>query len=252
MSSATTINEAATPPVALVTGGSTGIGLAICEDFLARGYQVLSLARRAPTIEHERLEPVLVDLLDREQTAKVMCDLTSRYAITTLVHNAGMIRENLLEDVSLDDLDALSTLHLGVAITLVQATLATMRERAYGRIVLMTTRAVVGLPKRTVYSATKAGMIGLTRTWSLELGGTGITVNAIAPGPIADTEMFDNTIPPGDPRIPALEKAIPVGRLGRPRDVARAVRFFTDPEGDFVTGQTLYVCGGASVASMSF
>jgi NAD(P)-dependent dehydrogenase (short-subunit alcohol dehydrogenase family) len=104
---------------------------------------------------------------------------------------------------------------------------------------------------RTVYSATKAGMVGMARTWALELAQSGITVNVVAPGPIGDTEMFREVIPAGSEREAALAKAIPVGRLGRAEDVARAVMFFADPENSFVTGQLLYVCGGTSVASFS-
>ena len=94
-------------------------------------------------------------------------------------------------------------------------------------------------------------MIGMARTWALELAPAGITVNVVAPGPIADTEMFRDVIPEGSEREAALAKSIPVGRLGRGDDVARAVMFFADPENSFVTGQVLYVCGGTSVASFS-
>jgi NAD(P)-dependent dehydrogenase (short-subunit alcohol dehydrogenase family) len=91
----------------------------------------------------------------------------------------------------------------------------------------------------------------MARTWALELAPAGITVNVVAPGPIADTEMFREVIPEGSERETALAKSIPVGRLGRGDDVARAVMFFADPDNSFVTGQVLYVCGGTSVASFS-
>jgi 3-oxoacyl-[acyl-carrier protein] reductase len=126
-----------------------------------------------------------------------------------------------------------------------------MRQRAFGRIVLISSRAALGLQARTAYAATKAGMIGMARTWALELAPLGVTVNVVAPGPIQDTEMFREVIQEGDAREAALAKAIPVGRLGRSDDVARAVLFFADPQNSFVTGQVLYVCGGSSVASIS-
>jgi NAD(P)-dependent dehydrogenase (short-subunit alcohol dehydrogenase family) len=91
----------------------------------------------------------------------------------------------------------------------------------------------------------------MARTWALELAPSGITVNVVAPGPIADTEMFRQVIAADSEREAALAKAIPVGRLGRADDVARAVLFFADPANSFVTGQLLYVCGGASVSSFS-
>ena len=127
-----------------------------------------------------------------------------------------------------------------------------MKEAHYGRVVLMSTRAIVGLARRTVYSATKAGMVGMARTWALELAPHGITVNAIAPGPIADTEMFHDLIPEDSPQLAKVVQSVPVGRIGRPDDIARAVMFFLGPDADFVTGQTLFVCGGTSVGSIIF
>ena len=89
-------------------------------------------------------------------------------------------------------------------------------------------------------------MLGLTRTWALELASDGITVNAVAPGPIG-TEMFEAHNPPAAPATRALIEQIPVGRIGRPEEVAAAIAFFLSEEAGFVTGQTLYVCGGLSV-----
>ena len=137
---------------------------------------------------------------------------------------------------SSDDLQALSQLHLGAAITLVQAALPAMKRNRFGRIVLMSSRGALGLATRTAYAATKAGMIGMARTWALELAGDGITVNVVAPGPISDTEMFHGIVPEDSEREKALAAAIPVKRLGQSDDVARAVMFFCDPANGFVTG----------------
>jgi len=235
---------------AVVTGGSAGIGLAICEQLLADGVEVVSLARRRCPIEHPRLHSVEVDLLDRAATAAAAREVAGRFVVTTVVHNAGVIRPALLPDVELDDLDALVELHLGAAIQLVQATLPAMRAQRFGRIVLLSSRAAVGLATRTSYSATKAGMLGMARTWALELAGDGITVNVVAPGPIR-TDMFHDVVPAGSEKERALAAAVPVRRLGEAADVARAVRFFADPGNGFVTGQVLYVCGGTSVGSLT-
>lgn len=240
-----------TPPVALVTGTSTGIGLAICQHLLSAGYEVLALSRRPTPLEHPLLHSISVDLADRQATAAAAREAASRRAITTVVHNAGIIRPALLADVVLDDLDALTELHLGSAITLVQAALPAMRAARYGRIVLLSSRGALGLATRSAYSATKAGMIGLARTWALELAPDGITVNVVAPGPIRGTEMFHEIVPAHSEREHKLASAIPVQRLGTPEDVARAVGFFVDPAAGFVTGQTLYVCGGASVGTIT-
>lgn len=238
-------------PVAIVTGGSTGIGEAISRRMIDGGYTVVSLARRRPGWSHAALHAVQVDLTDARATEQAAANVAREFSVSTVVHNAGAIRASLLPEVKQKDLHDLTQLHLGAAVLLVQAALPGMRERGFGRIILISSRAALGLQTRTVYSATKAGMVGMARTWALELASSGITVNVVAPGPIADTEMFREVIPANSPREVALAKTIPVGRIGRAADVARAVMFFADPENSFVTGQLLYVCGGTSVASFS-
>jgi 3-oxoacyl-[acyl-carrier protein] reductase len=236
---------------AIVTGGSTGIGVAICRALLERDYEVINLARRTAGISSPRLRSVSVDLADPVATRQAALEIAAQTAVTTIVHNAGAIREKPLEQVEIADLDALAHLHLAAPLALVQANLPTMRAARYGRIVLISSRAVLGLARRTAYASTKAGMLGMARTWALELGPEGITVNVVAPGPIEETDMFDGVVPRDSPRRDALTRSIPVRRLGLPDDVARAVTFFTDPTAGFVTGQTLYVCGGTSVGSLS-
>lgn len=236
--------------VAAVTGGSAGIGKAICESLLAQDYEVISLARRKSETSHPRLHSIEVDLSDRAATAQAAREMAQRFEVTTLVHNAGVIRPALLPEVELEDLDALVNLHLGSAVLLVQAALPAMRARQFGRILLMSSRAALGAQTRTSYSATKAGMLGMARTWALELARDGITVNVVAPGPV-HTEMFYDVIPAGSEREQKLAASIPVGRVGEPGDVARAVSFFIHPDAGFVTGQTLYVCGGASLGSIA-
>jgi NAD(P)-dependent dehydrogenase (short-subunit alcohol dehydrogenase family) len=236
---------------AIVTGGSTGIGVAICRSLLDQGCNVISLARRPAGLTSPRLRSVLVDLGDVEATRQAAREAAQEQPVTIVVHNAGAIREKPLEDVPISDLDALVRLHLAAPLLLVQESLPAMRAAGFGRIVLISSRAVLGLAKRTAYAATKAGMLGLARTWALELAPSGITVNVVAPGPIEETEMFDNVVPKDSARKAALAQSMPVRRLGLPQDVARAVAFFTDPASGFVTGQTLYVCGGASVGSLA-
>jgi 3-oxoacyl-[acyl-carrier protein] reductase len=237
---------------ALVTGGSAGIGAQVCKDLLASGYRVISLARRASEQPLPGLHSVQVDLADATATREVALELARQFPVTTVIHNAGAVREKALEEVTTDDLQTLTNLHLAAALSLVQANLPTMKRQRYGRIVLVSTRAVLGLAKRTVYSATKAGLLGMARTWALELGGYGITVNVVAPGPIEATDMFHQIIPKDSPKLPSIVDSIPVKRLGRPQDVARAVMFFAAPEAGFITGQTLFVCGGTSVGSVVY
>jgi NAD(P)-dependent dehydrogenase (short-subunit alcohol dehydrogenase family) len=236
--------------VAVVTGGSAGIGKAICELFLEQGYDVVSMARRKSDLAHERMHSIEVDLVDRPATAEATKELVRRFEVTTVVHNAGVIKPALLPEVKLSDLDTLLDLHLGCAIQLVQATLPAMKAAKFGRVILLSSRAALGLATRTNYSATKAGMLGMARTWALELGADGITVNVVAPGPIR-TDMFYDVVDMGSEKERALAQSVPVKRLGEPADVARAVAFFADPANSFVTGQVLYVCGGTSVGSLA-
>lgn len=238
------------PAIAAVTGGSAGIGQAVCEDLLAKGYEVISLSLGKPQISHARFHTIEVDLTDRHASAQAIAHMTQAFEVTTLVHNAGVIRPALIDDVTLDQLDELVSLHLGCAIQLVQAVLPHMRAAHFGRIVFMSSRAALGAATRSAYSATKAGMIGMLRTWALELGPHGITVNAVAPGPIR-TDMFYGVIPKDSERERTLAAAIPVRRLGETLDIAHAVGFLAAPQSSFITGQVLYVCGGSSVGSLT-
>ena len=232
---------------ALVTGGSAGIGRAIALRLLESGYEVISLDVQATDLP---VRHVAVDLADPEATRQAAAEIARSHAVTTLIHNAGVIRPAVLPEVKLADLNALTNLHLGAAITLAQAALPAMKAAGYGRIVLVSSRAVLGLPTRTSYSATKAGMLGMARTWALELAPFGITVNVVAPGPI-QTANLHSIVPEGSPQVEKLAQAIPVKRLGQPDDVARAVVFFADRNAGFVTGQVLYVCGGTSVGTLT-
>ncbi len=236
---------------AVVTGGSAGIGLSICQGLLAAGYQVLNLSRRAAPIEHPQLHNYPVDLSDTTATTAVAEQIAGAYQVTDIVHNAGIIRPALLGSVDLHDLEELTHIHVSAAIILAQSCLPTLRACGSGRIVLISSRAAMGLATRTCYSATKSGMIGMARTWALELADQGITVNVVAPGPIADTEMFHDVVPRESAKMAQLAKSVPVQRLGSPEDVSRAVQFFLSPESDFITGQTLFVCGGASIGALA-
>jgi 3-oxoacyl-[acyl-carrier protein] reductase len=241
-----------TESFALITGGSCGIGAATSRSLLDAGYRVISLDRTRCNFPSPQLHEIDVDLADANATRQVALEIAARFPVTTIIHNAGAVREKPLDYVTGEDLVALTNLHVAAPIALVQASLPTMKAQQFGRIVLVSTRAILGLANRTVYSATKAAMLGLARTWALELGPHGITSNVVAPGPIAGTAMFHGIIPADSPKLPAIVESIPVKRLGHPDDVARAIMFFADREAGFVTGQTLFVCGGTSVGSIVY
>ena len=235
---------------AIVTGGSAGIGRAIAQRLLDNGQDVVSLDVQPSGLAHPKLRHVHVDLMDTEATRRVAADVARDHAVTTVIHNAGSIRPALLPEVKLQDVHALVDLHLSAALLLVQAALPTMKDAGFGRVVLVSSRAVLGLPTRSAYSATKAAMLGMARTWALELAPHGITVNVVAPGPIK-TANFHGVVPEGSPQVDRIIQSIPVKRLGQPDDVARAVMFFADRHSGFVTGQVLYVCGGTSVGTLT-
>jgi NAD(P)-dependent dehydrogenase (short-subunit alcohol dehydrogenase family) len=229
---------------ALVTGGSAGIGREVVKQLLAKGYEVFSLDVQPTDLKVHHIQ---VDLTDLAAIKKILGKLKN---VTTFVHNAGIIRPALLPDVKLDDFEALTNLHLAAPVILMQALLPAMKAANFGRVVLVSSRAVLGLPTRTSYSATKAGMLGMARTWALELAPAGITVNVVAPGPIR-TANFHSVVPEGSPQVEKIARAIPVRRLGEADDVARAVLFFADRDAGFITGQVLYVCGGTSVGTLT-
>ncbi|OCW57683.1 SDR family oxidoreductase [Hoeflea olei] len=235
---------------AVITGASKGIGADLAAKLVARGYRVINLSRTAPESAPSQLETVECDLLDAGAVAAAARQIASDHQVTHFIHNAGLIWPNLVEEASAEDITGLAQLHLGSALTLVQAFLPAMKMRRFGRVMFNGSRAALGVPTRTAYSATKAGMIGMARTWALELAPHGITVNVVAPGPI-QTDNFWGIVPKGSEREADLARRIPVGRLGSVEDVSNAFLFFCDPASSFVTGQTLYVCGGASIGMLS-
>ena len=232
----------------LVTGGSAGIGRAICEMLLESGRNVVNLDYAAPDWSHPNLTSFRADLTNAEETREQACAITEQFDIVALVNNAGATRPGTIDTATQADLDYVVALHFQASLILIQAALPSLRACGNGRIVNMSSRAALGKPERVVYSATKAGLLGMTRTLAMELGNDGITVNAIGPGPIA-TELFRKSNPDGAPRTQKIIDSIVMKRLGTPEDVARAAMFFLSPENSFVTGQVLYVCGGTTLGT---
>lgn len=231
---------------AVVTGASSGIGEAIAKSLLERGLTVIALQRSRPKLEHPKLHFRPVDLTDLAATKEIACSLAEEFPVRYLVNNAGANRPGLLEDATIEDLQYVTAITLGAAMVLMQAFVPGMRLAKFGRIVAISSRAILGKTYRTVYAAAKAGLIGMARTVAVEVGRDGITVNVVVPGPVA-TELFTRGHPIGSSKRQTVIDSVLVGRVGTPEDIARAVLFFLDRDASFITGQALFVCGGTSV-----
>ena len=241
--------------VALVTGGSRGIGAAVCAELGAAGAEVVvNYARSADAAEAVcagirdaggTATAVAGDISTPEGASALVSHVESEVGpIAILVCNAGVTRDNLIMKLSDEDWRTVVDTNLGGAFFTCRAVARPMLKRRAGAIVTMS--SVVGVhgnAGQTNYAASKAGLIGLTKALAKELGGRGIRVNAIAPGYIS-TELTD-ALP--EAAREAILGQTPLGRLGDPADVARAVRFLVSDAAAFVTGDVLAVDGGLGI-----
>ena len=237
---------------ALVTGASGGIGRAIAETLHKQGATVvLSGTRR------DALETLAAELGSRTQV--VACDLSdptavdgliaaaeaaSGTSIDILVNNAGITRDNLLMRMSDAEWDGVIAINLSTGFRLARACLKGMMRRRYGRIIAVTSVVgTTGNAGQANYAASKAGMVGLTKSLAAEAATRNVTANCVAPGFI-ETPMTDVL---NDKQKAAILAAVPMGRLGQPADVAATVVFLASAEAAYVTGQTLHVNGGMAM-----
>ena len=233
-------------PCAVVTGGGRNIGQAIALRLQADGFRTVVLDIVEPEAESLRADARIVDLSDRGAAEAAFAAVAATLPATVLVNNVGVVAPALFDDVRIDDFDRVMHLNLRTAVIAAQALVPVMRRRGGGRIVMNTSRVTLGKEARTLYSASKGALQSMARTWALELAKDRITVNCVAPGPIATSVFWQNN-PPESEATRRIVDGVPVGRMGTPEDVANAVGFFCDPRSDFVTGQTLFVCGGVTV-----
>lgn len=237
--------------VAIVTGASQGLGKAVAVALASNGATVACLARNA-----EKLAATVSEIeAAGGKGIAVPCDVTDRQALDgsikqvaadqgrldILVNNAGITRDKLARGMSDEDWDAVLATNLTSSFVACRAAAGIMRKKKSGRIINMASiSGIIGNPGQANYSASKAGMMGMTRTMSKELVSRGITVNAVAPGFIA-SEMTE--------AIPVairdeVVKAIPAKRMGDPADVAAAVLFLASADAGYISGQTIVVDGG--------
>ncbi|MCC9655095.1 3-oxoacyl-[acyl-carrier-protein] reductase [Rhodopirellula halodulae] len=237
--------------VAIVTGASQGLGRAVAVALGQNGAHVVCMARNAEKLaatvsEIEAAggtgEALPCDVTDRKAAAEAIESTAKKHGrLDILVNNAGITRDKLMRGMSDEEWDSVIATNLTSCFVCCRAAAGLMRRKKYGRIINMASiSGVIGNPGQANYSASKAGMIGMTRTMSKELVSRGVTVNAIAPGFIA-SEM---TAELGDVVLEEVTKRIPAKRVGQPEDVAAAVLFLASRDASYISGQTIVVDGG--------
>lgn len=251
------MNKSMNKHVAIVTGGAQGIGLGLTRVLLDAGYAVAMFDLNAEAMDKivseagaqaDSLMGVKVDVTSAEQVNAAVAEVAARWKTPDLlVNNAGLTRDKRLVNMSEADWDLVLDVNLKSQFLCAKAVVPGMIEQGFGRIVNISSRAWLGGFGQANYSAAKGGVISLTRTLAIELAKHGITANAIAPGAI-DTPIL---APLSDEQRAKIMSTIPVGRIGKPEDIAHAVLMFADPKASYITGQTLYVCGGRSLSSPS-
>ncbi len=237
--------------VAIVTGASQGLGKAVAVALAMNGATVACMARNAEKLAATVAEIEAVggkgialacDVTDRAATAAAIEGVDKEHGrLDILVNNAGITRDKTMRGMSDEEWDSVIATNLTSCFVCCRAAAGIMRKKKYGRIINMASiSGLIGNQGQANYSASKAGMIGMTRTMSKELVNRGVTVNAVAPGFIA-SDMTD-AIPAGI--LDEVIKTIPAKRIGNPEDVAAAVLFLASPDAGYISGQTIVVDGG--------
>ncbi len=225
---------------ALVTGSSSGIGLAIAQALLEQGWQVNGLDLAPPPLVHPAFAATTVDLCDASATQQAV---RAAGDVQALVHAAGVLRVGRLGALSDEDSALMWRLHVDAATRLANLLVPAMAQAGAGRVVLIGSRVSGGMPGRSQYAATKAALVALARSWAAETAARGVTVNVIAPAATETAMLADPARASTAPKLP------PLGRLIRPAEIAALACFLLSADAAAITGQEIQVCGGASLAA---
>ena len=246
-----------TPRTVSVTGAARGIGASVARRLSREGHAIAII-----DLDADACQSIVDEIVAEGGTAQgFAADVSDEVSVENavdaialtmgpplvLVNNAGILRDNLLFKMTVDDWDAVMGVHLRGAFLMSRAAQRHMIEARWGRIVNLSSTSALGNRGQANYAAAKAGMQGFTKTLAIELGRYGVTVNAIAPGFIESEMTIGTAARIGisfDDLKSAMVKEIPVGRAGTPDDVSAAVAFFVREDASFVSGQVLYVAGG--------
>jgi 3-oxoacyl-[acyl-carrier protein] reductase len=231
----------------VVTGAGRGIGRAIVLSFLKEGVKVYGVDRdEEPLLElkgEKGFLPVVLDVTSEKEVVEFRDRLKKEGGVQIVVHSAGITADALVEKMTLEDFRKVLKVNLYGSYLFTETLIPLMVENRYGRVVHFSSRAYLGNMGQINYATSKGGVVGLTRAQALRYASYGITVNAIAPGFI--NTRLTQAIP--EEVRKKLISAIPVGFAGEPEDIAFVVRFLVDPRSRFLTGQTIFVCGGRSL-----
>lgn len=222
-------------PLALVTGSSSGIGLAIAQHLLAGPWRVLGVSRTPAPIDDPHYEHLACDLAQTESLAQAV----ALHPVQAVVHAAGFMRVGKVGELDPAAHEAMWRVHVLAAESLVNALVPGMANN--GRIVLIGSRASSGLPNRSQYGATKAALAAMARAWASELAPRGITCNVVSPAATFTPMLSDPS------RSGELPKLPPIGRYISAEEVAATVGFLLSSQAGAITGQQLTICGGSSL-----
>jgi len=231
----------------VITGASKGIGRAAADALAAQGWTVIGVARSVP--QSFPGEFISTDLADRDQTGALVSALVARGNVLGIVNNVGLAKHETIDAVELREFAAIMDLNVRPALQLTQALVPGMRSARFGRIINVTSLVTRGFAFRASYAAAKAALESLTRTMAIELAVQGVTANAVAPGP-TETELFRTNNPPGSEGEARYLRSVHMGRFAQPEEIAAAIAFLAGEKAGFITGQTLFIDGGASLGSL--